>query len=96
MTEGSAKYVANAFAVVSALFVPIASYVHMGPFTPTCFAGASMAMIYAAANPKLLIVSRSEWKSVASGGTVAPIALVLGALLMIIGLIEAGVRGSAT
>ncbi len=96
MTEGSAKYVANGFAVVSALLVPVASYVNIAPLTPTCFAGAAMVMIYVAANPKLLTISRSEWRGIASRGTVAPIAFVLGALLMVIGLIEGGIRGSAT
>jgi hypothetical protein len=96
MSERTAKYVASAFAAVSALFVPIASLVDMRPLNPTALAGATLVIVYFAANPQLLVTPRAEWQQVSRRGTNARIAFVLGALLIIIGLIKAVVTSRAT
>jgi hypothetical protein len=96
MSERTAKYVASGFAAVAALGVPVASLVDMTPLNATALAGATLVMVYFAANPQLLVTPRAEWRDVSSRGTNARIAFVLGALLIIIGVIEAVVTSRAT
>ena len=92
MTERGTKIAIYVFAVGSALFVPLSAYLKIGVLTPTVYAGFTLVMVYFAANPKLLNSSHSEWKKENQQGTAIPIALFLGVLLMIIGVIEAGVK----
>lgn len=89
MTERSAKNVASAFAFVSALLIPIAPFLGVPVLTPTLFGGSTLVMIYLIANPRLLIGSHAEQRQVVRSGPAVPIALVLGILLMIIGLLQA-------
>ena len=96
MNERKTKTVINVFTIVSALFVPISAYIKIGPLTPTIYAGSTLVMVFFAANPKLLNASRPEWKAIIHQGPAAPIALFLGAMLVILGIIEAGVRSGAT
>ena len=96
MTERGTKIVIYVFAVGSALFVPLSSYIKIGVLTPTMYAGVTLVMVYFAANPRLLNSSRAEWKDEIQQGPAAPIALFLGILLVIIGVIEAGVNIVAT
>lgn len=95
MNERTAKYVASGFAAASALFVPIASFVDMRPLNPTALAGATLVFVYFAANPQLLVTPRTEWQQVSRRGTNARIAFVLGALLIVLGVIEAVVTSRA-
>ncbi len=96
MNERTAKYVASGFAAVAALFVPVAALVDMRPLNATALAGATLVMVYFAANPQLLVTPRANWQEVSRRGTNARIAFVLGALLIIIGLIETVVTSRAT
>jgi hypothetical protein len=96
MSERAAKYVAAAFAAMTALGSAIALIVDMRPLNTTAFAGATLVMVYFAANPKLLVTSRAEWQQVSRRATNARIAFVLGALLIIFGLIEAVMTSRAT
>lgn len=96
MNERTARYVASGFAAVSALFVPIASLIDMRPLNATALAGATLVMVYFAANPQLLVTPRTQWREVSRRGTSARISFVLGALLIIIGLIQAVVTSRAT
>jgi len=66
----------------------------MRPLNATAVAGATLVLVYFAANPQLLITPRAEWQAVSGRGTNARIAFVLGAILMIIGLIQALVTGA--
>ena len=91
MNERSTRIAIQIFAVGSALLVPISASMQIGPLTPTMYAGITLLMVYFAANPKLLNASRSEWKKAIQQGPVVPIALALGVMLMIIGIIEAGI-----
>lgn len=95
MNERTAKYIAYSFAAVSALGVPAASWVNMAPLNATLFAGATLVMIYFAANPRLLVVSRPEYDESVRRGVAIPLVLVFGALLIIIGAVEAIVRSRA-
>jgi hypothetical protein len=88
MNERRAKTIAHVFATVSAAGVPFASFVNMAPLNPTLFAGAALVMIYFAANPQLLVVSRSQYEEAVRRGLIIPSALVLGATLMVIGAIQ--------
>ncbi len=54
MTERGTKIVIYVFAVGSALFVPLSSYIKIGVLTPTMYAGVTLVMVYFAANPRLL------------------------------------------
>jgi hypothetical protein len=96
MNERTAKYVASGFAAVAALFVPVVTLVDMRPLNTTAVAGATLVFVYFAANPQLLVTPRAEWQQVSRRGTNARIAFVLGAILMIIGFIQAVVIGRAT
>ena len=96
MNERTAMYIAYGFAAVSALGVPAASLVNMAPLNATLFAGGTLVMIYFAANPRLLVASRPEYDESVRRGLEIPLVLVLGALLMIIGAVEAIVRSRAT
>lgn len=96
MNERTAKYVASGFAAVTALFVPVATLVDMRPLNATALAGATLVMVYFAANPQLLVTPRAGWQEVSRRGTNARIAFALGALLIVIGLIESVVASRAT
>ena len=96
MNERTAKYVASVFAAVAALFVPVVTLVDMRPLNTTAVAGATLVFVYFAANPQLLVTPRAEWQQVSRRGTNARISFVLGAILMIIGFIQAVVTGRAT
>lgn len=96
MTERGTKLAIYVFAVGSALFVPLSAYMKIGVLTPTIYAGFTLIMVYFSANPKLLNSSHSERKEETQQGPAIPIALFLGAELMIIGVIEAGVKIAAT
>jgi hypothetical protein len=96
VNERTAKYVAYGFATVSALLVPVTSFVNMAPLNSTVFAGGTLVMVYLAANPRLLIANRAEHKEVVRRGLAIPLALGLGTLLMVIGVVEAVVRSRAT
>ena len=96
MNERKTKIAINVFTIGVALFVPLSAYLKIGPFTPTVYAGFTLVMVYFAANPKLLNASKAEWKIIVHQGPAAPIALFLGIMLVIIGIVEAGVRFSAT
>jgi len=96
MNERKAKYIASGFATVSALLVPVASFINMSPLNTTGLAGATLVMVYFAANARLLVTSRAEWREVLRHGTAIPIAFILGALLMVIGVIEAVATSRAT
>jgi hypothetical protein len=96
MDERTAKYVASGFAAVAALFVPVVSFVDMRPLNATAVAGATLVIVYFAANPQLLVTPRAEWQAVSRRGTNARIAFILGAILMIIGIIQAVVSSRAT
>jgi len=92
MNERRTKIAIHVFAVGSALLIPLSAFVETGPLTPTIYAGITLVMVYFAANPKLLNASRSEWKNTVKQGPAIPIALALGVVLIIIGIVEAGVR----
>jgi len=96
MNERTAKYVASGFAAVAALFVPVVTLVDMRPLNTTAVAGATLVFVYFAANPQLLVTPRAEWQQVSRRGTNARIGFFLGAILMIIGFIQAVVTGRAT
>ena len=96
MSASTAKYLAAAFAVVSALGAAVALIVDMRPLNTTAFAGATLVLVYFAANPQLLVTSRAEWQQVSRRATNVRIAFVLGALLIIIGVIEAVMTSRAT
>ena len=96
MNERTAKYIASGFAVVAALLVPVVSLVDMHPLNATAVSGATLVIVYFSANPQLLVTSRARWQEVSRRGTSARIAFVLGALLMIIGFIQAAVASRAT
>jgi hypothetical protein len=68
MSERTAKYVASAFAVVSALLAPVAYLVDMSPLNVTAVAGATLVLVYFAANPQLLVTPRAEWQQVSRRG----------------------------
>ena len=96
MNERKTKIAIHIFTIGMALFVPISAYIKTGPLTPTIYAGFTLVMVYFSANPKLLNATKAEWKAIVHQGPAAPIALFLGIMLVIIGIVEAGVRGSAT
>jgi hypothetical protein len=96
MNERTARYIAYGFAAVSALGVPATSLANMAPLNATLFAGATLVMIYFAENPRLLVASRQEYDESVRRGLAIPLVLVLGALLIIIGVVEAIVRSRAT
>jgi hypothetical protein len=96
MTERGTKIAIYVFAVGSALFVPLSTYMKIGVLTPTMYAGFTLVMVYFSANPKLLNSSHSEWKEETQKDPAIPIALFLGVALMIIGVVEAGVKIVAT
>jgi 4-hydroxybenzoate polyprenyltransferase len=96
MTERTAKYVASVFAAVSAVLAPLAYVVDIRPLNATAVAGATLVLVYFAANPQLLVTPRMQWEDVSRRGTRVRIAFALGALLMIIGIVEAVVRSRAT
>lgn len=96
MNERTAKHIASGCAAVAALLVPVVSLVDMRPLNATAVSGATLVIVYFAANPQLLVTSRAQWQEVSSRGTNARIAFVLGALLMLIGLIQAVVASRAT
>ena len=96
MTERGTKIAIYVFAVGSALFVPLSAYMEIGVLTPTVYAGFTLVMVYFSANLKLLNSSQSEWEKETKQGPAIPIALFLGVALMIIGVIEAGVKLVAT
>ena len=96
MTERGTKIAIYVFAVGSALFVPLSGYMKIGVLTPTIYAGFTLVMVYFSANPKLLNSSHSEWKKETQQGPAIPIALFLGVVLMVIGVVEAGVKIVAT
>ena len=91
-----ARCAASGFAAVAALLVPVAYVVDMSPLNTTALAGATLMLIYFAANPQLLVTPRAEWQAVSRRGTKVWIAFGLGALLMIMGVLEAVVRSRAT
>ena len=84
------------FAVGSALFIPLSAHMKIGVLTPTIYAGFTLVMVYFSANPQLLNTSHSEWRKETQQSPAIPIALFLGVGLMIIGVIEAGVKIVAT
>ncbi len=96
MTDRGTKIAIYVLAIGSALLVPLSGHMKIGVFAPTIYAGFTLVMVYFSANPKLLNSSHSEWKKETQKGPAIPIALFLGAVLMIIGLIEAGVEAVAT
>ena len=96
MYERKTKVAIHTFTIGMTLFVPISAYIKIGPLTPTIYAGFTLVMVYFAANPKLLNASRAEWKAIIHQGPATPVALFLGIMLVIIGIVEAGVRISST
>ena len=96
MSERTAKYVASGFATVAALLVPVVSSVDMRPLNATAVSGATLVFVYFAANPQLLVTSRANWQAVSGRGTTTKVAFVLGAVLLVIGIIQAVVASRAT
>jgi hypothetical protein len=96
VSERTAKYFAYGFATVSALLVPVTSFINMAPLNSTVFAGGTLVMVYLASNPRLLVADRVEQREVVRAGLAIPLALYLGTLLMIIGVLEAVARSRAT
>lgn len=89
MTERAARYVAAGFAIACALLMPVAFFVDVSPLNATALAGATLVLAYFAANARLLVTSRAEWRERLRRGTRVPVAFYLGALLMIFGIIQA-------
>ena len=96
MNERKTKIAIHICTIGMALLVPISAYIKIGPLTPTIYAGFTLVMVYFAANPKLLNASKVEWKAIIRQGPAAPIALFLGIMLVIIGVVEAGAQISTT
>jgi len=96
VNERKTKISMHVFTIGMALLVPLSTYIKIGPLTPIIHAGFTLIMVYFAANPKLLNASKTDWKDIVHQGPAAPISLFLGIMLVIIGIIEAGVRVRAT
>ena len=96
MTEKSAKYAIATFAFVSEVLVPVSELLDMAPLNPTVFAGATLVLLYLNANPQLLLSTRSETKEHLRRGVAIPLALYLGGLLMILGLLMHWVSANAS
>ena len=96
MNERRTKIAIHVFATGMALLIPLSASFQIKLFTPTIYAGFTLVMVYFAVNPKLLNASPREWKAIIRQEPVAPIALFLGIMLVIIGIVESGVRASAT
>jgi hypothetical protein len=94
MTEGAARYIAAGFAITSALLMPVAFFVDVSPLNATALAGATLVLVYFAANARLLVISRAEWRERLRDGTRIRIAFYLGAVLMVCGIIQAIVTSS--
>lgn len=77
------------FIIGSALQIPISGLMKTGPFTSTMYAGITLVMLYFLANIELLNAPHSDWKSKLQKGAKIPIALYLGALLMVIDFVLA-------
>ena len=89
MSERAAKYAINAFVLVTAALVPISALLNTFPVTPTFYAGSALALVYLAANPRLLLAGRRESLEIARRGPMVPVALIAGAGLMIVGVAQA-------
>lgn len=96
MKERSAKTTIQLFGLGSALMIPLSSVFEVVPFSPTLYSGITLVFVYFIANPRMLSSSYKENKNIPRQEIVIPYALGLGALLMILGLIEIGIGYSAT
>jgi hypothetical protein len=95
MSERGANYAINAFILVTAALIPITPLLAPMPFTSTFYSGGVLVMVYVAANPGLLQGGKAECMSIIRRGPVVPVALLAGAGLMIVDLVQTWLRYSA-
>lgn len=88
MTKLPARIFVYVLVLGSAIMIPVSAKLGFF-FTPTFYAGSTVIGVFLAANPRLLGSSQAEARALFREGVQVPVALIVGALLMAAGVMEA-------